>query len=187
MNPHHPQGRGLHDDTRSTETPPVDFSLPDHGTDPGAGAARAGKALSKPARVSENLSTDSVRGYWCPGCRRALPADAFYRSPRTWYGLRCRCKQCELASKRRPPLPRRACGVCGDEYQPVRVDQRWCSTRCRNRRERAPRVRGVRNCDQCGTEFAWHPKTAMRFCSRRCWARWRVAHGTKPPGRQTSA
>jgi predicted nucleic acid-binding Zn ribbon protein len=125
--------------------------------------------------------------YECSRCRRVMTAEAFYPSKRTWYRRRSQCIECELAVKRRPPLPRRTCEVCGDEYQPIRVDQRWCSTRCRNRRERAPRVKGMRNCEQCGAEFAWHPKQAMRFCSRRCWARWRVAHGTKPPGRRADA
>jgi endogenous inhibitor of DNA gyrase (YacG/DUF329 family) len=112
---------------------------------------------------------ENVQAFWCPRCRRVgLPAEAFYPSKRTWYGLRAWCIECELASKRQPPIPRRPCVVCGEEYQPVRQGQQYCSPRCRNRRPRPPRVRGVRPCAWCAAEFEWHPKMATTYCSQRC-------------------
>lgn len=54
----------------------------------------------------------------CDPCGRAWQAKC--DSQRTW------------SSRRMDPLPTRACGACGADYQPRRRDQRWCSRSCKD-------------------------------------------------------
>lgn len=77
--------------------------------------------------------------------------------------------------------------------KPVQAGPRtsYCSARCRSMwsyttRKQAGRTwddivkqlsKEQRSCEVCGTPFAYHPKQAVRFCSRRCTAESRIIWG----------
>lgn len=62
----------------------------------------------------------------------------------------------------------RHCEVCRVDYEPVRVDQRYCSPPCKSRRPRVGRRRyAERVCESCGEQYG-PTYVQQRTCGRAC-------------------
>jgi 5-methylcytosine-specific restriction endonuclease McrA len=79
----------------------------------------------------------------CPHCERDLPRTDFARDASKASGHKYICKPCDAARPRKrrhlqpgPALDRRPCDTCGENYQPHRRNQRYCSRGCHRRTPR---------------------------------------------------
>ena len=82
----------------------------------------------------------------CPKCGEAKPQDAFPTQRKQPDGRSPWCRACHAvgnreyrtrhrerlnAARRRDAIPERTCRTCGQTFMPVREDQRYCRTWCR--------------------------------------------------------
>lgn len=144
----------------------------------------------------------SNRQKYCRSCGRRGKATCevcgtrFDRHP-TSSGRWCSA-ECAGLGRRRPDMLPKPCEQCGEEYKPIRRNQRFCSQECSGIALRRPdqtcpvcsRVyndkhyagtcsracAGVlrrkepegRDCERCGARIPWPQSQNHRFCSREC-------------------
>jgi hypothetical protein len=92
---------------------------------------------------------DASPGKRCRHCGETMPREDFSPDRRHRDGLHSWCRACVAESKRRwraenresynaarriAPYPPRICATCGQEFAPMRRDQRYCRRWCREHR-----------------------------------------------------
>lgn len=91
----------------------------------------------------------------------------------------------------RTRLNERVCSYCGEKFQPIRTNQKYCCHKCRDaagnkvKRERKrsevkPNELIVAVCKECGRKFLWKSNT-KEFCSTQCYHKW---HASPRPNKQ---
>lgn len=144
-------------------------------------------------RCGKTFSPTGPRGRWCSAeCKRGeaicVRCGTSFR-PTANSSRRYCTKQCwysdPVRKGVRPKLALRSCSFCGNEFQPRRGSQFFCTRQCGTKSRRNPGA--ATHCELCGVELVGEYHAERRFCSQKCAAKGRrqgardraVPEGTK--------
>lgn len=118
------------------------------------------------ATCGDSFQPTSNRQKYCSSCGRRTAAicevcGKLFKVNPTTTGRWC-SQECWGISRRAFDRKPRACEVCGDQYKPVKSDQRYCSKDCSGVASR----RAEWNCAVCGKPYS--SKHYTNTCSRDC-------------------